>query len=165
MISLSGSACNEMRPIVSSEDSKILLPQVKIQTLGVELIPRLMAFLLSCFFISLSPQLFGQESYNLPPNFVIYEKTFTYKDYSYKLNNQPDFSTVSITDEKFMKDLTPENFKDMERNDPDSFVYYTEALDFYKSLSDTVKAIYTGDELWYIYMFDQNLKSKLTTLR
>ena len=119
------------------------------------------AFLI-CFFISM--QAFSQNRHNIPPNFKISPKTNTEKNYSFKLHNQPDYGTVASTDAQFLKDLTPVNMEDMKINAPESYKYYSEALVYYKQLSQRAKALFTGDEIWFIYMFDQNLKDKLKNI-
>jgi hypothetical protein len=116
-------------------------------------------------FLFLSIQTFSQNKHNIPPGFKVYPKTNTEKDYSFKLNTQPNYGMVASTDAQFLKDLTPINMEDMKMNSPESYKYYSEALAYYKELSQRVKALYTGDEIWYIYMFDQNLKNKLRTIR
>jgi hypothetical protein len=119
--------------------------------------------LLICFMLSM--HVFSQDNYNIPPNFKLFSKTNKGKDYSFKLHNQPNYGMVSTTDAQFLKDLTPRNMEDMKMNDPESYNYYSEALLFYNELSQRVKALFTGDEIWHIYMFDQNLKNKLRTIR
>jgi hypothetical protein len=105
------------------------------------------------------------ESYNLPPNAKLYNKTNVNKDYSHKLYDNPNYDQVKKVESDFKFFLTDENYADMQANDQISFRYYKEAEAYFDGLSHKVKALYTAEEIWHIYYFDQKLKNHLTTIQ
>jgi hypothetical protein len=107
---------------------------------------------------------YSQENYNLPPGSVVKQKAVLFKDISYKLNDNPDFSQVEAVNRELFKDLSESNLNEMKELNPESHLYFTLATNYFSLLSDKVKAIYTSDELWYIYQFDQKLKETLKNL-
>jgi hypothetical protein len=106
-----------------------------------------------------------QQEVNLPPGSVVKSKYTIYRDLSYKLNQEPNYSQVESVNTELFKDLTESNLLEMKTNDPESFEYYNEAANYFKSLSTKVKALFTSEELWYVYQFDQNLKETLKNLK
>jgi hypothetical protein len=102
---------------------------------------------------------------NLPPGLTLYHKTNVNIDYSYKLNETPDFNRVDKTVRDFKQTLDDKEYETLEKSSPDVYTYYKEINRYFNSLSPKVKALYTADEIWYIYMFDQELKEKLTTIK
>jgi uncharacterized Zn finger protein len=102
-------------------------------------------------------------NYNLPPGVVLQKKGVEKKDLSYKLNLE-NYSTNQLAD-NFLRKFTKEELMQMENNKDEDYFYYKKANDYFMSLSDKVRKIYTYDELWSIYMFDQDLKQKLTNIK
>lgn len=120
--------------------------------------------LLICLF---SITVFGQsnsniEQFNLPPKTVFQEKSFQKIDYSEKL-----FSNAFNKDKasNFLKKFTKEEWEYLEKLKDEEYYYYYHANQYFNSLSDKVKFIYTVDELWYIYMFDKKLTEKLLSIK
>lgn len=103
------------------------------------------------------------QDYNLPPGTVIMPKSDLTIDYSYLLSEIEEASATSnYVRAQFIKEFTEQDWVNMEANNPDEYAYYTAAKTFYDNLSPKVKVILSTEELWYIYMFDQRLKSQLT---
>jgi hypothetical protein len=102
-------------------------------------------------------------NYNLPPGVVLQKKGVEKKDLSYKLNLE-NYSTNQLAD-NFLRKFTKEELMQMENNKDEDYFYYKKANDYFMSLSDKVRKIYTYDELWSIYIFDQDLKQKLTNIK
>jgi hypothetical protein len=103
--------------------------------------------------------------FNLPPGFTLYPKTDPTIDYSVKLYNTPDYGQVALVSRQLKALMTPENYADMQLNDLDSYNYYKEAELYFDKLSEGVMAIFTTDEIWYIYYFDAKLKNKLLSFK
>jgi hypothetical protein len=134
-------------------------------------------FVLLCLFFS--PNSFGQtldqnqtnkennntKNFNLPPGAYLKKKFVTDIDLSYKLKG--GISTVTYTDSdlKIAKNLSAEELESLKEVDPIVYNYYTSANNFFNSLSSKVKNIYTKVDLWYIYVFDQDLKNQLTAIK
>lgn len=132
----------------------------------------ILIFFLGCFFSPLCT--FGQtpgnkkgyaaEKYNLPPGAVLMPKGVTDVDYSYKLQesvNGNDSKTTCLQFlNSFKKDLT-----EIKNNFPKEYEYYAAAENYFNSLSDKVKVLFNAEELRYVYIFDQELKNKLTTVK
>jgi uncharacterized Zn finger protein len=102
-------------------------------------------------------------NYNLPPGVVLQKKGVEKKDLSYKLNLE-NYSANQLAD-NFLRKFTKEELMQMENDKSEDYFYYKKANDYFMSLSDKVRKIYTYDELWSIYMFDQDLKQKLTNIK
>jgi hypothetical protein len=117
--------------------------------------------------ISFSQELTQKKNnqFNLPPGFTLYPKTDSTIDYSEKLFNEPNYKQIGVVNRQFKSVMTEENYVDMQLNDMDSYNYYKEAEVYFDRLSDKVKAIYTADEIWYIYYFDTNLKNQLLSVK
>jgi hypothetical protein len=116
-------------------------------------------------FLMLSAAVFGQDKkYNLPPNQILNPKAKVDKDYSFKLSELSTFEPNGFIDGDFLYEVSNEmeNFK---KNDLKTYDYYTNANNFYKSLSPKVKAVYSVDELWDIYIFDEKLTNKLKEIK
>jgi hypothetical protein len=103
------------------------------------------------------------KNYNLPPGVVLHMKGIEEKDFSFKLNTL-DFEKNELAD-SFLRKFSPEEINQMETEKGEDYYYYKTANEYFLSLSNKVRKIYSYDELWYIYMFDQNLKNKLTTIK
>jgi Glu-tRNA(Gln) amidotransferase subunit E-like FAD-binding protein len=103
--------------------------------------------------------------YNLPPGAVLYPKTDPSIDYSEKLYGESNYKQIVIVNQQFKSVMTPENYADMQANDLASYNYYKEAEAYFDQLSDKVKALFTANEIWYIYYFDTNLKNQLLSVK
>jgi hypothetical protein len=126
-------------------------------------------FTLLCFlFCGLS---YGQnkervsDSYNLPPGFVFSKKFITTLDLSYKLNGISNSQTYHDNDLRIGKNFSNDQLLSLKEIDQANYKYYTTANIYFESLSKKIKEMYTVNELWYIYVFDQNLKNKLLTIK
>jgi hypothetical protein len=101
--------------------------------------------------------------FNLPPGVVLQKKGVEVKDLSYKLTT--DGYQNNQLAQNFLKKFSEQELNQMEKNKGEDYLYYKIANEYFLSLSDKVRKIYTYDELWYIYMFDKQLKEKLTTIK
>lgn len=101
--------------------------------------------------------------FNLPPGVVLSKKGVELNDLSYKLSDE-NYINNPVSN-NFLRKFSDEELSEMELKKGDDYYYYKIANEYFISLSDKVKKIYTYEELWYIYMFDQNLKRKLTTIQ
>jgi hypothetical protein len=101
------------------------------------------------------------QDYNLPPGTVL---TGDVKiiDYSFKLENIEKHTNIAYKTD-YLHEFSPAELLEMKNQSPQSYNYYTSAVKYFESLSETVKKLYTIDELWHIYKFDQALKEKLST--
>ncbi len=94
---------------------------------------------------------------NLPPDAVFRPSYFKFQDHSEKLNTV----TNQSLDKNFMSDFSKvdiQNFKTIYKGE---YAYYQEALVYFDKLSDKVNKAFSTKELWYIYIYDQELKNKL----
>jgi hypothetical protein len=114
-------------------------------------------------FLMLSGAVFGQAQEKKLPE--IKGKTFVYRDLSYKLNDTPNYDQVKKVDADFLYGISDYQLEEMKSKDMKSYEFYTKAKIYYKTLSDKVKAIYTANEIWDIYIHDQGLKSRLQTVK
>ena len=73
--------------------------------------------------------------------------------------------TVGVADLLVIKNIPENELDEFKSIDPEYYNYYMKGISFFDSLSNKVKEIYTINELWYIYVFDQELKSKLLTVK
>ena len=103
------------------------------------------------------------EDYNIPPGALIMPKSDLTVDYSHLL---PEIEAASGTSgyvrAQFIKEISQEDWTNMQVNDPEAYAYYSAAKTFYDNLSPKVKVVLTTEQLWHIYMFDQRLKNQLT---
>lgn len=98
---------------------------------------------------------------NLPPTGKKSEGKYKYINYEYKLtenNNEP-------IDKNWINKFSEAEFSKLKNSNKKLYDYYTTANKYFESLSNRVKSTYTLKELWYIYMFDQGLKNKLSTIK
>jgi hypothetical protein len=102
-------------------------------------------------------------NYNLPPGVVLQKKGVEKKDLSYKLNLE-NFNNNPLAD-NFLRKFSADEIIQMENDKGEDYFYYKNANEYFMSLSNKVRKIFTYDELWYIYMFDQSLKNKLTNIK
>jgi len=98
----------------------------------------------------------GKE-FNLPPDAVFRPKHFKFIDHSEKLSSVTNQSLKK----DFMYDFSQEDIHNFKTKYQDEYAYYQEALAYFDKLSDKVNRALTVKELWYIYIFDQELKNKL----
>lgn len=127
-------------------------------------------FVLLCLFFSSNSS--GQtvveknnRKFNLPPGAFLKKKFEINIDLSYKLNGGTSTMNYKDSDLKIAKNLTDEELQSLKDADPINYNYYTTANAFFNSLSQKVKSIYNKTDLWYIYVFDQDLKDKLLTIK
>jgi hypothetical protein len=102
--------------------------------------------------------------FNLPPGCVLKQK-FKFFDLSYKLEGKHTVHNFSESDLLVIKNIPENELDEFKSIDPEYYNYYMKGISFFDSLSNKVKEIYTINELWYIYVFDQELKSKLLTVK
>lgn len=102
--------------------------------------------------------------YNLPPGFVLNPKRIIF-DLSFKIDKTKPYINYSNTDLKVLKNLSSEEIELYKESLGDYYEYYKEGTTYINSLSSSVKNIYTIDEIWYIYIFDQKLKNELLTIK
>lgn len=98
----------------------------------------------------------GKE-FNLPPDAIFRPKYFKFIDYSVKLNTVTNESLKK----DFMSDFSEEDIHNFKTIYQEEYAYYQKALAYFDKLSDRVNKALTVKELWYIYMYDQELKNKL----
>jgi hypothetical protein len=98
---------------------------------------------------------------NLPPTEKKSIGKYKYIDYEYKLkenNKEP-------IEKRWINKYSDKEFKDLKNTNQELYNYYYNANRYFERLSNRVKSTYTLEELWYIYMFDQGLKNKLSTIK
>ncbi|WP_320814953.1 hypothetical protein [Flavobacterium sp.] len=103
-------------------------------------------------------------NYNLPPGCVLKQKVKLF-DLSYKLEGKSSTHNFSQSDLAVIKDIPLSEIENYKNIDLSYYNYYKEGLSFFDSLSSKVKQTFTITELWYIYVFDQDLKNKLITIK
>ncbi|MFN5415501.1 MAG: hypothetical protein ACK5B9_00485 [Flavobacteriia bacterium] len=108
---------------------------------------------------------FSQENFNLPPGSVVKEKAHFKKDLSSKIYDTPNFSQVEQVKSELLKDLNESNLLEMKQNNIESFEYYSKALSYFTNLDQKVLALFTAEQLWYIYQFDRELTETLKNLK
>lgn len=106
-----------------------------------------------------------EANYNLPPGIVFEKKFSTTIDLSYKLNGGVAAVGYQDSELKFGKVFLNNDLEAIKVIDPVNYNYYTTANSYFNSLSPKVKNLYTANELFYIYVFDQKLKNKLSTIK
>ena len=96
---------------------------------------------------------------NLPPTGKISNGKYKYIDYEFKLNNNNE-----PVKKLWLSKFSSKELNQLKYSNKKLYDYYYNANNYFESLSDRVKSTYTLEEFWYIYMFDQNLKKKLSTI-
>ena len=71
----------------------------------------------------------------------------------------------SDSDLLVVKNIPSNQLEEFKNTDPEYYNYYIKGLSFFDSLSNKVKQTYNSTELWYIYVFDQDLKNRLLTIK
>jgi len=94
---------------------------------------------------------------NLPPDAVFSPNSFKFQDYSSKLGTVTNQSLKK----DFMSDFSKEDIHNFKTKYQKEFSYYQEALAYFAKLSDRVNRALSTKELWYIYIYDQELKNNL----
>ncbi len=120
---------------------------------------------LSCGFSYGQNTEIASDKYNLPPGFVFSKKFITNLDLSYKLNGTLNLQSYEDSDLKIAKNFSSDQLESLKEIDQLNYEYYTTANVYFESLSKKIKEMYTVNELWYIYVFDQNFKNKLLTIK
>ncbi len=105
------------------------------------------------------------QNYNIPPGVVFSMKFDTTLDLSYKLHGTAKSISYNDSELRVGKILTSEQLDSLKGIDIVNYEYYTSANLYFDKLSEKVKKLYTKNELWYIYVFDQNLKNNLLTIK
>ena len=113
----------------------------------------------SCF-----SQKISEKNYNLPPGYVLSSKR-TILDLSFKIDKTKPMLNYDSKDLKVLKNLSSEQVEEYKDKLGDYYDYYKEGIAYINTLSNKVKYIYTIEEIWYIYIFDQKLKDKLLTIK
>lgn len=103
---------------------------------------------------------FGQQ-FNLPPGSIV-KGDVKIIDYSYKLENIEKYENFAFKTD-YLYEFSSEELQQMKNQSPAVYGYYMAAVRYFGTLSDRVKKIFTIEELWHIYKFDQALKEKLLT--
>jgi hypothetical protein len=104
------------------------------------------------------------KDYDIPPGNVFLPKYHVQTDYSFKLSEIPRGNVTPIY-EDILKEYTQEDLLKMKTLDPNRYAYMMRLKAYFDALSDKVKVTFTHDELWYIYIYDKELRNKLTTIR
>jgi hypothetical protein len=99
--------------------------------------------------------------YNIPPNARIQGKAETEIDISKQLSHLDDFDVNSPIKAMPLRSLTQSEWTSLEQTNPDEYVYYQEAKDYYESLPRKIKCALTTEELWAVYYFDTALSDQL----
>jgi len=94
---------------------------------------------------------------NLPPDAVFRPSHFKFIDYSDLLHRV----TNQAVNKDFMAEFSEEDIHNFKTIYQDDYAYYQEAVAYFDKLSDKVNKALSKKQLWYIYMYDQELKSKL----
>jgi hypothetical protein len=106
----------------------------------------------------------NQEKYNMPPGYQMPIKMKIF-DLSHKLNGKHVSESYTQEDLRFLKNIPENEIEKYKMITPEYYQYYITGRAFINSLSPKVKSVYTDAELWYIYAFDQKLKTKLTIIK
>lgn len=107
----------------------------------------------------------SENNFNLPPGFVFGKKSFIYYDLSYKIDNKMKNFDYEDADLKVAKSFTDSELEEIQKTDLVTYNYYNSAKNYFNELSSKVKNLYTKNELWYIYVFDQKLKERLLKVK
>ena len=107
----------------------------------------------------------SENNFNLPPGFVFGKKGFIYYDLSYKIDNKMKNLNYEDVDLKVAKSFTESELEEIKKTDIITFNYYNMANEYFNRLSSKVRNLYTKNELWYIYVFDQKLKDRLLKVK
>ncbi|WP_375240004.1 hypothetical protein [Aurantibacter sp.] len=117
------------------------------------------AFVL-CFLIQFSYSQTDGSQFNLPPGAKFSIKQYEKIDYSYKLTQNLNLAV----DKQYLKFNETELLLLKSKN-LEGYNYYSDARDYFNCLSNKVKKSFTVNELWYIYIYDQELKKQLTLIK
>jgi hypothetical protein len=98
--------------------------------------------------------------FNLPPGAKFSIKQYKKIDYSYKLNQNLNL----VVENNYLK-FNDQELASLKSKDLKAFNYYSDAKDYFNCLSNKVKKSFTVNELWYIYIYDQDLKKQLTLIK
>lgn len=112
-------------------------------------------------FLAISAFGYGQNAnYNLPPGFYL-KPNHHVIDFSYKLQGiqlEKEYSAEKI---RVLKNISEE---ELQNTSPEYQQYVAAGREFIANLSSNVKSIFTEAELWYIYAFDESLRTRIKTL-
>lgn len=104
-------------------------------------------------------------NFNLPPGVALPMKFNVALDFSFKINGLNSTQFYKDSELRVGKILTLEQLNSIKEKDPINYNYYSNANVYFTQLSEKVNQLYTKNELWYIYVFDQKLKNKLLTIK
>lgn len=100
-------------------------------------------------------------NYNLPPGYYLNPNQQIF-DLSFKLDGLVLEKEIPASQLQVLKEISDEQLSETSLE----YQQYVQAgRDFINSLSDNVKSIYREVELWYIYVFDGELKNKLIQIQ
>jgi hypothetical protein len=102
--------------------------------------------------------------FDLPPGNILLPKNYVQIDYSYKLNDISLEDVIPVYDD-ILKEYTQEDLNTMKTDSPERYAYFMRVKSYFDNLSDKVKVTFSYDELWYIYIYDKDLRLKLTSIR
>lgn len=120
--------------------------------------------LISSSFVFSQARLNEERAINLPPGSVMPFK-FDFIDYSYKLDNISSIKVESYEKDNFLFEFSEEDLIQMKERAPEKYRYYMKANDFYINLSNKIRTLYTIQELWYIYSYDDQLTNKIISIK
>jgi hypothetical protein len=81
------------------------------------------------------------------------------------INDVPNYSQIEDVNRELFKDLSLNNLNEMKEINSESYNYYLKAANYFQNISEKVKALYSAEELWYIYQFDATLTETLKTIK
>lgn len=109
----------------------------------------------------------SNQGFNLPPGSVLNKKAEINKDFSAKLQllQSGNFDITKANQSEFLFQYSSSEIELMKTESPESYNYYKIADDYYNNLSPKVKAVFSVDDIWNIYMFNQKLKAQLADIK
>lgn len=112
-----------------------------------------------------SAQMNDPYSFNVPPDGFITNKSYLGTNYYSKFQKHNTQILDSNVQASFLRPFTQEDWSYLQNNDPEAYIYYSNAKHWYDLLSPKMLQLFTTEELWYIYFFDPQLKYKLETFK
>lgn len=104
----------------------------------------------------------SEPTYDIAPGKRLPAK-FEVIDYSYKLEGIQQIDSVK-KEFRFYDNFDEKAVVDMKDVNSDEYEYYQRLKIYYDGLSNRVKTIFTFNEIWHVFVFDPELKSKLKTI-
>lgn len=106
----------------------------------------------------------GISQTNLPPGAVPVKDTgikISIDELKERISSQ---TRAYDTKAQFLKNLSEENLKELERGNRAEYDYYNEAYSFYQQLSENILYNLSTDELWYLYQYQPKSSDQLLKL-